>query len=234
MNILDTIALTVFILCLIEGYFKGALQKSFDILGFILSAILFRIIQPFINSLFLKSSFYEKFKNWILKDLNFSTLFNTVEFDLANPTHIESLNIPNVIKEQLLKTNNEELFSSLNASSSADYIIGFISTIIISIISIIIIMFVVYTIINILFKFSKFLTKLPILGKVNKFAGIIVGGVNGIIVLWILGFIVSIIAFFPSFSWVKDQLNNSRIASPIFENNYLINFLMYLITSIIK
>lgn len=234
MNILDSIALTIFIFCLIEGYFKGALQKSFDILGVVLSFILFRIFQPFINSFFFKSSFYEKVKNWILEDLNFSALFETVEVDLANPAQIESLNIPNIIKEQLLKLNNEELFSSINANSPADYIIGFISTIIISIISIVIIMILVYAVINILFKFGKFLTKLPILGKVNKFSGIILGAINGIIILWVLGFIVNIIAFFPSLSWLKDQLNNSKIASPIFENNYLIDLLMYLIVSILK
>lgn len=233
MNILDIVIILVFVGCLVHGYFKGAFQEIFDILGFVLGIILFRLIQPFVNNWFLKSSFYGKIKNWIVIDLNFANLFESVDIDLTNPANIEVLNVPNVIKEQFLKFNNSEFFSSLKAESSADYITGFISTVIVNLISVFFIIILVSIIVSILVRFTKILSKLPKVAKADKIAGVILGGLNGIFTLWLLGVIVILLVLFPQFAWLKDQLNNSAIASPMFENNYLINLLMYLITNIL-
>ncbi|MDE6181923.1 MAG: CvpA family protein [Eubacteriales bacterium] len=234
MNILDILIILVFIGCLVYGYFKGAFKEIFDILGFVLGIILFRIISPFINNWFLQSSFYEKIKEWIVIDLKFSSLFETVDIDLSNPANIEALNVPNFIKEQLVKFNNAEVFASLNANNSSDYITGFIATTIVSLISLFFIILLTSIIISIILRFTKVLSKLPVLSKINKIGGVALGVINGILTLWLLGLIVLILVLFPPFSWLKEMLNNSAIASPVFENNYLIDFLMYLISIVLK
>lgn len=234
MNILDIIVIAIFIFCLINSFFKGMIKELIDIFGFILGIFIFKILYPFISTWFLKSFFYERVQRWVVIDLHLRELFHSIDIDWNNTFNLEILNLPEAIKEQIVKLNNPEMFDVLNATNSREFLTGFIANLVISLICLFFTIVITSFLVNVILKNIRILRKFPKLKKFDKWGGIVFGVFNAIFTIWLFGLVIIILVLFPQFEKLKEILDASIIAKSIFENNYLIQFLLSLVTNILK
>ncbi len=231
MNILDFILIAIFIACIVNGYFKGFFKEIFDIISFIIGLLLFSLIYPMINKWLLQSSFLEKVKTWVIHDLKLADFVVNTQEDII--LGIQNLNVPQIIKNLLIENNNEVFYNMFNTNNVVEYIAKFISIIIIGLITIFIVIILVNILITILSKSTKFLSKLPILGKFDKIGGIGLGILNGIFTILIISMIILVLSLFPQLSFLKNQLDGF-VTNTLINDNILIKALLKLILGIIN
>lgn len=226
MNLLDYILIIIIAIYIINGYFKGLFKELIDIFGFILGLVIFKIIYPSINSEFLNSNFFLKLKNSIAKTFNLLDL--KIENIEQSSKIIDTLPIPDIIKSILQKHNTTEFYEKFNVNAPIDYIVNFISIILMVLISIFFIVLIVRILIGILGSFLKLLKNFYLFDKLDKIGGIALGIVNGIFTTWLIGIIIIVLSSFPQFIGLKEQLNGF-LAKPLINDNFLVEKLLNLI-----
>lgn len=231
MNILDFVLIAIFIACVINSYYKGFFKEILGIVSFILSIVFFYILYPIVNNWLLKSIFLKKVKDWVIHDLNLVDFVTTTQEDVI--ATIQTLNVPQIIKDVLIKNNNEVYYKIFNVNSVVEYIANFIAIIIISLITVFVLIVVVSIVMRIVFKKINILCKLPVLGKFDKIGGIIIGIVKGLFTLWIVCIIILILSIFPQLSFLKDQFDGF-LTEPLIRDNILSKLLLKLILGIIS
>ena len=231
MNILDFILIAIFIACVINSYYKGFFKQAFDILGFIIGIAFFAILYPIINNWLLKSTFLSKVKDWVISDLHLAQFVATTQEDIVSG--IQNLNAPEIIKELLIKNNNNAFYELFGVDNVVEYIANFVAMIVISLVTVFFVVLVVDIIITILNKTNNIASRLPVLGKLDKIGGIILGIINGLFTLWLLGIIILVLSVFPQLSFLKGQLDGF-LTGPLINDNILSKLLLNLILGIIN
>lgn len=102
---------------------------------------------------------------------------------------IESLNIPKELKGMLIENNNNEVYQMLGVDAFTDYIGDYLANIILSLVGYIAAFIIVYIIIRLIMRALDVVARLPILSGLNRITGALLGGIQGLILLWI-GFLV--------------------------------------------
>lgn len=192
MNILDIIIICIFILNIIRGYKAGffkTLYKTFWI-------FIIWYIYPFINNLFLKTSFAKDLNLYIKNNLNLDALENLTELKT-----LENLNI-------------------LSISQLEDAIINLVFTVI----TFLIVVILINILMCVFYKTSKIILKFPPLSLVNKIGGLLIGSVVGFFNNIIFVAVVFIMSMFESFSFLKSMLDTTLVKT-IIDNGVVIDFI---------
>lgn len=226
MNILDIIVILILLAFIIKGYFKGLVSSILEIFGFLIGIFIFKFLYPIFNNLLLNSSLYGKLKDWIILKLNLKDV--NVASELLN-----NFNLPDFMNQQILQITGLDSAVNTTIDNILSYLATVICSIIMGIITILISIILSTIIIKILSDFTKIFTKAPIINKVNKIFGVLLGLFIGLIIIWILGIIMLVLGFFPDFSNLNDLIKSSLIAKPILENNYLLDSLLNLLKNMI-
>lgn len=98
---------------------------------------------------------------------------------------IESLNIPEEIKELLIENNNNEVYQALGVEAFTDYIGKYLANIIVNLLGFVLLFLVVYIGLRVIMKALDVVARLPILSGLNQVAGALLGGVQGLFYLWL-------------------------------------------------
>lgn len=117
--------------------------------------------------------------------------------------------------------NLQEMTSSVG-STVADY--G--TTLILNGISFLVILIVAKILIFLLGKMLNFVASLPVLGFINRLGGMLVGVVEGLLVVWI---VLAVVAIIPSLRDNKKMgyaVEQSILARSMYHNNFVLNSLM--------
>lgn len=102
---------------------------------------------------------------------------------------IESLNLPEELKGMLIENNNNEVYQMLGVDAFTDYIGDYLANIILSLVGYVVSFLIVYIVIRLIMKALDVVARLPILSGLNRIAGALLGGIQGLLLLWI-GFLV--------------------------------------------
>lgn len=107
---------------------------------------------------------------------------------------IDSLPLPDALKELLQDNNNDEGYSSLNVSTFQDYVIQFIATMILNVISFIAAILIVQIFLWIAITALDILAHIPVINFVNHLAGLLLGLVQALFFIWIFFLILSMVS----------------------------------------
>lgn len=223
MNLLDAVVLAFILFYLIKGYFTGFARTFKIIINFIVSILIFGIFFKDLHNWILKTRFFLKIKDWSMEQLVNLTGGEINPENLLN--NIEFVNIPDFLKDFVGKNIDLETLGNINLS---EYLSQFFAIIITSVVAIFIINIIVYIIFIIFDGIFNLFSKVPIVKKIDRILGLIVGGLKSIIILYILQIFIMPFILNPSFIWLKDLLDNSIITSKILSNNFLVNFILHL------
>ena len=146
-----------------------------------------------------------------------------VEESMVDSTSIEELNLPVQIEEQIMEG------ATTVTDSFNKYLVETLSDLIFKALTFFVLFIVIYIILCIVIKVFDFVGKLPLIKNVNQTGGLIIGLVQGLMIVW-LGCLV--ITAFGDKAWAQEafrQINNNALLTFIYENNPII----YLITKFI-
>lgn len=151
----------------------------------------------------------------------------SVEPDSEEQTQlIESLPIPQALKELLLTYNNDESYRSLNVTTFSDYLIQFTATIILNVISFIAAVIVVQLLLWVVITALDILAHIPLIGFINRLAGLLLGFLQALFFIWIFYLILSMISTTEAGMQLMAMVQQSRLLSYLYESNLFMQIVL--------
>lgn len=217
MSWLDILTIIILLVYILKGWIKGFIKTIFSMFAIIVSIICAMIISPYVSNIIQKN---ENMSNYIHKEIS-----NLLDLEKDNKKlEIQDIQLPQVIQDILIDNNTKDIYNNLNVETLQDYIIEYLYLMIINILSFLITYLIIYIALLILITILDLISKLPLINGVNKIAGIIVGFVQGLIVIWILGIFLTIFGK-PIFGAdIYNTINSSFIFNIVYNNNILLDY----------
>lgn len=192
-NYLFVATVLLFLICIVNGYRKGFLRIVISLLGIILAIVAVTFVSPHISDYLINhTKTYDVVKQKVIdvfQDDN-SKLDNSIP---ENQTlTIESYDLPDIIKNTLIKNNTSEMYQSLMVTIFEDYIAGYLAKIIINAISFIGLFLMLMIFLWFVLFSADIIAKIPIISGVNKILGAVAGLIKALIIVWIFFFVVLI------------------------------------------
>ena len=141
---------------------------------------------------------------------------NMVAESKVDNTSIEKLNLPVQIEEKIM-----EGATAVNDGFNK-YLVDTLSDLILKALTFFVLIIVIYIIVCIVIKVFDFVSKLPLIKNVNQTGGLIIGLVQGLLLIW-LGCLV--VTAFSDKAWAQEtfrQINANPLLTFIYENNPII------------
>ncbi len=137
---------------------------------------------------------------------------------------LESANIPMVFKNGLLENNNNEAYKVLNAATFPEYVGKYLADIIIKMVSFLLTFVIVTILVRAVIFALDIITALPVIKGLNRFAGVLVGMLISLIVVWIGFFVVTLIYNTTigqeCFRWIGE----SKLLTFLYDQNIILEF----------
>ena len=217
MNILTIIIIAVFALCVFSGYTKGFLKTAFSLVSWVLVIILCNFATPIVTDLLIQNTDIEVTVATTVQE-NVMELAVQIE-ENGGVSDLEAV-LPAELKELLLGEHESiiELMLSSAANDLAPLIDAIVSAIgfVITVILLRIAMIIVELALGIV-------TKLPLIGPMDKMLGIACGGVKGIIWCWVILAVVSVLALTGTNTELAAYIAQSELLTWLQDNNLLLN-----------
>ena len=230
MNWLLLIVILIIVIFCYRGWSLGIIKSVFLICSTVLALIITSICSPIVSNMLCSN---EK-----LISVTTDTVSHTMGINKENKTKskkeqnkkIEEIPLSNSIKKQLIKNNTKKIYNNLLADTFEEYLCRYIAVMIIRGLS----FFVLYVIVRIgvfvLAKMLDIISKLPVIKQMDKTAGMILGGLQSILLIWISCLVLMLFSGTSIGKEIYECINNSIILSFIYNNNIL----MVLLTDFIE
>ena len=232
MNKLLLVVAAIFIISIIVGYARGFLKIALSLGITIASILLVGAITPHISSWMQEStSIGEKVQSKLTSMFEVpegmsKEELSTVEMPREQQiSAIEGANLPKVIQGMLLENNNHEVYEALGVTNFIDYIGAYITKLIADIIAFLVAWIAVIIIARVLMGVIGIIGKIPVIGGVNKLAGAAVGAGIGLIIVWIMFILVTLLYSTPVGQACMTDIAASRILTKLYDGNILMKFI---------
>lgn len=225
-NYLFVATVLLFLICIVNGYRKGFLRIVISLLGIILAIVAVTFVSPHISDYLINhTKTYDVVKQKVIdvfQDDN-SKLDNSIP---ENQTlTIESYDLPDIIKNTLIKNNTSEMYQSLMVTIFEDYIAGYLAKIIINAISFIGLFLMLMIFLWFVLFSADIIAKIPIISGVNKILGAVAGLIKALIIVWIFFFVVLIIFGNNIGNVMMAEVRDSVFLTMLFNLNVLLQLI---------
>lgn len=238
-NILTLIVVLIILFYAFGGVRKGFIKTLLSMAFFIMAAVLVYFANPYVSS-FLKEhtpiywaveeKCQEIFTVENLLGENFSSQEAAAEPDRIEQTKIiESLPLPDILKEQLTENNNDAGYVRLAVSNFEEYIAGFMANLILTVLSYVVTFLLAILALKLLMLTLDVITELPVLKSVNQILGFLVGGIQGVCVVWVLFLVITILGSTDMGSKLLVMIGESSLLSFFYDTNIFLKVLMGII-----
>ena len=136
---------------------------------------------------------------------------------------IEKLNLPEQIEGKIIEGAGEAV------GTFNEYLVTTVSDMFLKAITFFVLIIVIYIIVRIVIVIFDFIGKLPVIKSINKTGGLVVGIVQGLLIVWIGCLVVTA---FGDKAWAQEvfrQINDNEMLTFIYSNNPII----YIVTKFI-
>ncbi len=233
MNIFLIAVLIILIGSMIWGYCKGFIRIAFSLVSMILMIVLVSWATPYITDILKeKTSIYED-----LADKCSSKIQETAELKIedeldeeesAGKETLEDVQLPKLWVEQILEKAGDTVSQAVEESGiyrhageyMADWVLRGIA------------FFAAFCLVGIFLKFAvgmlDIVTKLPIIKGVNRLLGGIAGLVQGLLIVWLLMFLVAIACTTELGQTVLAHIEDSEFLTLLYQKNGIMYFFQYM------
>lgn len=232
MNKLLLVVGAIFLISVIVGYVRGFLKIALSLAITIASIILVVAITPHISGWIQEStSISETVQGKLMEMFEMSSgtsadMLSTIETSREQQISvIEGAKLPSVIQEMLLENNNNEVYEALGVTNFVDYIGAYITKLISDIIAFLVAWIAVIIIARVLMAVIGIIGKIPVIGGVNKIAGAVVGIGIGLIIVWILLILVTLLYNTAVGQACMEDIAASQILTKLYDGNILMKFI---------
>ncbi len=207
------------------GHYRGFIRLVVSCTAMIITLLVVRLALPYVTDYAMK--------NTAIRETIGNTILQTVGADgeEAHPLPdeqrmiIENLKLPNSVKETLLSNNNSEIYQILGVEAFTDYISAYLSETLIRGVCFILLYVVVSAFLRTMIRWLNLLSRLPIIHGMNQLAGAVLGGIQGLLYIWVACIILPAFASTTPGIMVMEQIEKSTWLYTLYQNN-LISMLM--------
>lgn len=219
-----SIGVGVFLLSMVlYGHYRGFLRLAVTMTALILSLIVVRVAMPYVTGALKENTgIHRAIGQGLLHMAGIEDIEEMIEapqLPVQQREAIERLKLPEQMKEALLENNNNEIYHILGVDAFLDYLGAYLASMVLNLIGSVLLFLIVFLAIRLLIKWLDLVAKLPILSGINQIAGAILGGCQGLLVLWIAALIVKACAAMPWAQMVLVQVEGSLWLSFLYHNN---------------
>lgn len=212
---IDLILLGIIGLSTFLGYKKGLIGVAFKILSFIIAIVITLILYRPISSYIVNNTEIAKnIENTITKKLSSIQKIEDGKIEKADT------NLPNVIVNYI----NDQITNTVNEAKNT--VVQTVSKeLTISIVNLIV-MIALFVITRLLLLFAKAIleavSELPIIKQFNEAGGIIYGIVRGILVIYVILTIITLILPMLDKTGILNQINSTILTKILYNNNLIL------------
>ena len=139
---------------------------------------------------------------------------------------IENLPVPQVLKDLLQDHNNAEGYENLQVSTFQDYVINFISVIILNLVSFIAAVILVRILLRVAITALDIISHIPVFNMVNRLAGLLLGLVQGLFWIWVFFLLLSMFSATETGLWLMSMVQESQLLSTLYETNLFMQIVL--------
>ena len=211
---LDLIIICIFILFVFLGYWRGMIRMVFGLFSFGLSVILAIRFYPVVAEWLRTTQVYFALKDYIIRTMNLESAVNLHAEEL-----IMTLPLPGLLVGSMLEHHTPNMFNLLQVQTIEEFIAGFFAGMAINIITMFLIFVIIRLFLGLLSGLLDIVGRLPVIRTFNHGGGLILGAIQGVVVIWIGLSVLNLFFLNPTEPGLSQLLNNSLIAGWVYENN---------------
>ena len=184
------------------GHYRGFLKQCVSLGALVLTIVIVKIATPYMTG-FIKDnpSIRQGAADAILSIAGWEEpSMEDTGLPSAQRMSIERLNLPQSVKDVLLENNNSEIYKILGVDQFAEYV-------------------------SMVVRWLDLIARLPILYGLNHIAGALLGFAQGLVLLWVAGFVLSLFSATPVGKMLEEQVYASTWLTFLYRYN-LINLIL--------
>ncbi len=187
-----------------SGYKAGLMKTFIKIASYIISIIISFFLYPVISDILIKTPIYDKLVEIIGKELDISAISDSLS------------------RGALGIWSN---YAGKGFQAAAQGVSESMAVLIINILAFVIVLLLSKIIIRIVGNLLGIFTKLPIIKQFNRLGGSILGGIMGVLALYLISAVLILASPIEPQARFYYEIENSVFASEFYENNVILNFL---------
>lgn len=216
------VILLILLLFIWMGYRRGFIREIVSFFFVFLSLSLAWAINPYINDFLISetpvySTIQETCTDFVQKQS--SDLENETE---SSSQFIDGLNLPEVLRRNIEKNNNTENYAELSVNTLTEYVSGYLARTIVNGLSYVLAYILATIGIRIVVYILNLIAGLPILKTANKLTGGVVGFVKGLVFIWILFLILTVLCSTEIGKTSLELIEKDSLLSVIYQYDPLI------------
>lgn len=216
------VILLILILFIWMGYRRGFIREIVSFFFVFLSLSLAWAINPYINDFLISetpvySTIQETCTDFVQKQS--SNLENEME---SSSQFIDGLNLPEILRKNIEKNNNTENYAELSVNTLTEYVSGYLARTIVNGFSYVLAYILATIGIRIVVYILNLIAGLPILKTANKLTGGLVGFVKGLVFIWILFLILTVLCSTEIGKTSLELIEKDSLLSVIYQYDPLI------------
>lgn len=228
MNWLFIIVIIILIGYGAKGHRDGFIKTMFSIFSVMIALTITTVLNPYVSKAIQNNKGITSF---VSKKVAIALDMEKEEDGVTGQVKaIDQLTIPKALKNALVENNNKEVYKALVVNKFENYVSHYLAVVVLNAATFFCIFVLCMVLLCLLCQGLDLFSKLPVINGLNKTAGLLVGVLRGLVILWILCIVLTI---FSGTHWSKGvygSINESVFLSSIYNNNLLLQ----LITNLAK
>ncbi len=234
------IGIGIFLLGMVlYGHWRGLIRLAVSLLALVITLVVVRIAMPHASG-FLRqnTSVYE----WLVERVEDSFQIKDMQEEMIpglameSPSFqrqfIEEMELPEEIRDLLIENNNSEVYDLLGVNAFAEYIGSYLAGLILNAIGFVVLFLAVYIALRLFAGALDLVAKLPILSGMNQLAGALLGGIHGLIFVWIFFLIITVFSKTEWSAFMMEQIRQSTWLSILYHYNFVSRMMLGIIRGI--
>ena len=214
MYLADIVAAVIVLVFVLIGVHNGLVKSVLGLSSIVISLILALVLYPVVSDFLSKS---------VIGTYVTENVQNVIGGEVTEPDTAEkkdqNLNLP----DSIMQTVNDSVSQVTNSVTNA--ISGSVASLAINLISILAVFLIVRLLVWLLASVLDVVTKLPVIHTCNKLLGGALGGLSGIIVVYLLLALLTFSTALNAANPLVGPVQDSVVVSQMYNNNFLLHFL---------
>ena len=220
------------------GHYRGFVRLAVSAVSLVLSLGVVHFGAPSVANLLRSNEVvYQAVEDSVTKFIQKDDEAENEAADAAPPSVqrsiIEEMELPEQLKDALLENNNSEVYEALGVSSFTHYVSRYLANSLINIISFFLLFAAVFGGLRVLSVSLNVVSRLPIISGLNRLAGAVLGGAEGIFFVWIAALLITLFSATAIGELFLNQIESNIWLTWLYDHNMLGSILMGVVKRII-
>ncbi len=223
MNWLLIAVIGILIVFALIGLKRGLIQTIFTTFSLIVSILAAIFISPVLHGMLLDNA---KVTAFVTEKVNSAMELSALSDQLPDTNdYVNAISIPDNLKTVLSEKLSDSTYYDAAKEKISDRTCAFIVALVLYAFSYVAVFIVMLILLAIIGKMLNIISKLPLIKQANKLAGLLLGLLQGLLIVWTLFVVLTMLSSTALGKTGVDMINQNDFLSFLYNKNFLMNFL---------